>query len=137
MKKRYDLTIYQTMWGNLMLSPNHYLRFATGDPGFCKQFRGISLSVITSNNIYNKTFLLRMWPHFQPIIKTNFLPLTNPPFNMPLRRLLEGIKNQILPAVISFSAIYKASQSTHRGPNANVDSLRYTRPDSTCSDNTL
>ena len=89
-----------------------------GDLGYAKQYRGISLSVIAAKS-YNKMFLLRIRPHIEPILRINqngFCPGRSTLSQiLALRRLVGGIKDQNLKAVITFVDFRKVFDSIHRG----------------------
>ena len=89
-----------------------------GDLGNTENYRGISLTV-TSAKIYNKMLLHRIRPHIEPLLRINqngFRPKRSTTAQiLTIRRLLEGIKEKNLPAILTFVDFKKAFDSIHRG----------------------
>ena len=86
-----------------------------GDTG---NYRGISLTV-TAAKIYNKILLDRIRPHLDPLLRVNQNGFRTGRSTLPqiltLRRLIEGIKEKQLPAILTFVDFSKAFDSIHRG----------------------
>ena len=86
-----------------------------GDTG---NYRGISLTVI-AKKIYNKILLDRRRPHLAPLLRVNQNGFRTGRSTLPqiltLCRLIEGIKEKQLPAILTFVDFSKAFDSIHRG----------------------
>ena len=78
-------------------------------------YRGISLTCISAK-VYNKLLLHR--PHVEPLLRINqngFRPNRDTVSQiLTIRRLIEGIKEKNLPAVLTFVDFRKALDSIHR-----------------------
>ena len=89
-----------------------------GDLGDTGNYRGISLTV-TAAKIYNKILLDRIRPHLDPLLRVNQNGFRTGRSTLPqiltLRRLIEGIKEKQLPAILTFVDFSKAFDSIHRG----------------------
>ena len=86
-----------------------------GDTG---NYLGISLTV-TAAKIYNKNLFDRIRPHLDPLLRVNQNGFPTGRSTLPqiltLRRLIEGIKEKQLPAILTFVNFSKAFDSIHRG----------------------
>ena len=89
-----------------------------GDLGDTGNYLGISLTV-TAAKIYNKILLDRIRPHLDPLLRVNQNGFRTGRSTLPqiltLRRLIEGIKEKQLPAILTFVDFSKAFDSIHRG----------------------
>ena len=85
------------------------------DPG---NYRGIALSSITSKTL-NRMILNRMRPHIETVLRINqngFRQKRSTTSHiLALRRIIEGVKEKNLPAVLLFVDFKKAFDSVHRG----------------------
>ena len=90
----------------------------TGDLSKGNNYRGISLSSLVAKT-YNRMILNRIRPAIEPHIRINqngFRPgRTTTSQILALRRLIEGIKDKNLPAIIIFIDFKKAFDTIHRG----------------------
>ena len=82
-----------------------------GDLGDTGNYRGISLTV-TAAKIYNKILLDLIRSHLDPLLRVNQNGFRTGRSTLPqiltLRRLIEGIKEKQLPAILTFVDISKA-----------------------------
>ena len=90
----------------------------TGDLSKGNNYRGISLSSLVAKT-YNRMILNRIRPAIEPHLRINqngFRPgRTTTSQILALRRLIEGIKDKNLPAIIIFIDFKKAFDTIHRG----------------------
>ncbi|XP_015753298.1 PREDICTED: uncharacterized protein LOC107333054 [Acropora digitifera] len=90
----------------------------TGDLSLGSNYRGISLSSIVAK-IYNKMILNRIRPKLDPHLRPNQNGFragrTTVSQILALRRIIEGIKEYNLPAVMTFIDFKKAFDMIHRG----------------------
>ena len=74
---------------------------------------------VTAAEIYNKILLDRIRPHLDPLLRVNQHGFRTGRSTLPqilsLRRLIEGIKEKQLPAILTFVDFSKAFDSIHRG----------------------
>jgi hypothetical protein len=88
-----------------------------GDLGSTKNYRGITLTSIAAK-IYNSMLLNRIRPHIDPVLRKNQNGFrTNRSTTgqiLTIRRIIEGVKNKNLPAVLVFIDFSKAFDSIHR-----------------------
>ena len=89
-----------------------------GDLGDTGNYRGISLTV-TAVKIYNKSLLDRRRPHLDPLHRVNQNGFRTGRSTLSqilsLRRFIEGIKDERLPAILTFIDFSKAFDSIQRG----------------------
>ena len=88
-----------------------------GDLGITKNYRGITLTSIAAK-IYNAMLLNRIRPQIDPILRKNQNGFrTNRSTTgqiLTIRRIIEGVKEKNLPAVLLFIDFSKAFDSIHR-----------------------
>ena len=89
-----------------------------GDLGKTSNYRGITLTAIAAK-IYNRMLLNRIRPHIDPRLRINQNGFRKDRSTavqiLTIRRLIEGIKEYNLPAVLTFVDFKKAFDSIHRG----------------------
>ena len=82
-----------------------------------ENYRGITLTSIAAK-IYNSMLLNRIRPHIDPVLRKNQNGFrTNRSTTgqiLTIRRIIEGVKNKNLPAVLVFIDFSKAFDSIHR-----------------------
>lgn len=90
----------------------------SGDLGLTGNYRGIALSAVVAK-VVNKMILLRIQPKLDPLLRPNqngFRPSRSTTTHiLALRRIIEGVKRNHLPATIVFVDFSKAFDSVHRG----------------------
>ena len=90
----------------------------TGDLSKGSNYRGFSLCSIIAKT-YNRMILNRIRPAIDPLLRTNqngFRPSrTTTSQILALRRIIECVKENNLPAVITFIDLKKAFDTIHRG----------------------
>ena len=89
-----------------------------GDLSMPQNYRGISLSSLVAKAL-NRMILNRLKPELEKILRRNqngFRPSRSTTRQiLGLRRVIEGVKNRKLPAVLTFIDFKKAFDSVHRG----------------------
>ena len=90
----------------------------SGDLSLTANYRGISLSSIIAKT-YNRMLLNRIRPHLDDKLRANQCGFRERRSTteqiLALRRIIEGIKDKHLPAVITFIDFKKAFDTIHRG----------------------
>ena len=88
-----------------------------GNLGITANYRGISLTA-TAAKIYNKMLLHRIRPHIEPIIRNNQNGFRHKRSTiaeiLTLRRILEGVREKHLEAIMTFVDFKKAFDTIHR-----------------------
>ena len=90
----------------------------SGDLSKGGNYRGISLSSLVAKT-YTRMILNRIRPALEPHLRKNqngFRPRRTATSQiLALRRIIEGVKNKNLPAIITFIDFKKAFDTIHRG----------------------